>query len=438
MYDAYTDAAGRPTPDFINAGGGNIGGLNLAPGLYNWNSGVTIATDVTLTGSASDVWIFQISGTLDVSSGVHVNLSPGVLASNIFWQVTGQTTLGTGSTMNGNILDQTTIVLNTGAALNGRALAQAAVTLDSNAVINPDLLPPTTYNLTYTAGIGGTITAPASSPTTHNTGAVVTITAVAGAGYHFVNWTGDVSTVVSASTASTTLTMNGDYSITANFAPNSYTVTFNNNGGSGVTPTSESATFGQLVTAPTTAPTWAGHILTGWYTLASGGTLWNFGTTTMTAGNMTLYAQWNLAPTVISTVPANGAGGVAINSAITATFSIAMNSSTILAPGTFTLKQGSTLIGGTVSYAGVTATFHPTVSLAYGTTYTATISTAAQDLAGNALAVPYVWAFTTGSVSVGGQAYPINTTTILVSALILAVIVTLGARALVLRRRAIR
>jgi uncharacterized repeat protein (TIGR02543 family) len=314
MYDAYTDAAGRPTPDFINAGGGNIGGLNLAPGLYNWNSGVTIATDVTLTGSASDVWIFQISGTLDVSSGVHVNLSPGVLASNIFWQVTGQTTLGTGSTMNGNILDQTTIVLNTGAALNGRALAQAAVTLDSNAVINPDLLPPTTYNLTYTAGIGGTITAPASSPTTHNTGAVVTITAVAGAGYHFVNWTGDVSTVVSASTASTTLTMNGDYSITANFAPNSYTVTFNNNGGSGVTPTSESATFGQLVTAPTTAPTWAGHILTGWYTLASGGTLWNFGTTTMTAGNMTLYAQWNLAPTVISTVPANGAGGVAINS----------------------------------------------------------------------------------------------------------------------------
>jgi hypothetical protein len=76
----------------------------------------------------------------------------------------------------------------------------------------------TTYTLTYTAGSHGPITAPAMSPTTHNSGDIVTITAVPNAGYHFVNWTGDVSTVASTTSASTTITMNGNYAITANFA----------------------------------------------------------------------------------------------------------------------------------------------------------------------------------------------------------------------------
>jgi len=40
MQTAYTDAAGRTTPDFLNLGAGNISGLNLAPGLYKWGTGV--------------------------------------------------------------------------------------------------------------------------------------------------------------------------------------------------------------------------------------------------------------------------------------------------------------------------------------------------------------------------------------------------------------
>jgi hypothetical protein len=136
MQTAYIDAAGRAST-VTELGAGNIGGLTLVPGVYTWSTGVTIPTDVTLTGSGNDVWIFQIAQNLNVSSGVHVVLAGGAQAANIFWQVAGQTTLGTTAVMNGNILDQTAIVLNTGAILNGRALAQTAVTLDSSTVTAP-------------------------------------------------------------------------------------------------------------------------------------------------------------------------------------------------------------------------------------------------------------------------------------------------------------
>lgn len=134
MQTAYTDAAGRTLPDFTELGAGNIGGMTLAPGLYKWSSAVTIPTDVTLSGTGRDIWIFQIAQTLDISSGKKVILRNGAVAKNVFWQVAGQTTLGTTSTFNGIILGHTAVVMQTGARLNGRALAQTAVTLDANIV----------------------------------------------------------------------------------------------------------------------------------------------------------------------------------------------------------------------------------------------------------------------------------------------------------------
>src|SRR5207237_245172 len=68
-----------------------------------------------------------------------------------------------------------------------------------------------------------------------------------------------------------------------------------------------------------------------------------------------------------------------------------------ITPVTFTLKQGTTAVTGTVTYAGVTATFNPVSTLAPNTTYTATMTTGARDLAGNALAANFVWSFTTGA-----------------------------------------
>jgi len=105
-------------------------------------------------------------------------------------------------------------------------------------------------------------------------------------------------------------------------------------------------------------------------------------------------------PTVIATLPASGAMGVPTNQAITATFSEAMDSSTITANGTFTLAVagvGGAAVPGTAGYAGTTATFQPASALAANTEFTAKITTAAEDLSGNALAANFVWSFTTGA-----------------------------------------
>jgi hypothetical protein len=137
MITAYNDAAGRPSPDFLELGTGNVGGLTLSPGLYKWTSTVTMPTDLVISGSANDVWIFQISGDLTMSSGVNITLAGGAQAKNVFWQVAGAVTIGTTAHFEGVILSMTGITLQTGASINGRALAQTAVILDSNAVTAP-------------------------------------------------------------------------------------------------------------------------------------------------------------------------------------------------------------------------------------------------------------------------------------------------------------
>ncbi len=137
MLTAYTDAAGRATPDFLELATGNIGGKTLTPGLYKWTSTVTLPSDVTISGGANDVWIFQISGDLKVSSSVKITLIGGAQAKNIFWQVAGNVTIGTTAHFEGVILSMTGINLQTGASLNGRALAQTAVVLDGNSITQP-------------------------------------------------------------------------------------------------------------------------------------------------------------------------------------------------------------------------------------------------------------------------------------------------------------
>lgn len=137
MQQAYTDAAGRVTPDFKELGTGNIGGMTLIPGLYKWGTGVKIPTDVTLSGSPTDVWIFQIAGNLKVSNGIAVHLAGGAQAKNVFWQVAGLAVFGTTSHVEGIVLSKTMIAMQTGASINGRLYAQTAVTLQQNAVTQP-------------------------------------------------------------------------------------------------------------------------------------------------------------------------------------------------------------------------------------------------------------------------------------------------------------
>jgi hypothetical protein len=137
MITAYNDAAGRLHPDYLELSTGNIGGRTLVPGLYKWTSTVTIPSNVTISGGADDVWIFQTSGNLTMSSAVHIILDGGAQAKNIFWQIAGQATFGTSAHFEGIILSKTGITFQAGASINGRALAQTAVVLSQNAVIEP-------------------------------------------------------------------------------------------------------------------------------------------------------------------------------------------------------------------------------------------------------------------------------------------------------------
>ncbi|MDI5950143.1 Ig-like domain-containing protein [Flavobacterium yafengii] len=146
-----------------------------------------------------------------------------------------------------------------------------------------------------------------------------------------------------------------------------------------------------------TAPLATNTIYTGTITTGvknvQGTTIASSYTWTFTTGSVT-------APNVTATDPADNASGVALNKNITATFSMAMDPLTI-SNTTFTLKNGSAIITGTVSYLGTTATFNPDSDLLPGTTYTAAINTTAKNVAGVSLANDYVWNFSTNSAVVG-------------------------------------
>jgi uncharacterized protein (TIGR03437 family) len=360
MNTAYTSAAGRPTPDFINLGAGNVTGLNLVPGLYKWGTDVLIgAAGVTLTGGPNAVWIFQIAGDLTLANSAHIMLAGGASPNNIFWQVGASNfgaTLGTGSVMYGTILSSKQVIENTGATLVGRALAQTQVTLQSTSVTTPG---PLVGGIPVPLSPMVTSTVPANLSTNVPIGNQVSAT---------------FSEAMSASTLNTTTftLKNGATSISGSVAYIGVTAMF--------TPTIKLPANTLLTGTITTGaqdPTGA--------SLASN-YVWTF--TTGAGPNLT-------PPTVSSTVPASNALNVPVGNALSATFSEALNPLTVNTT-TFTLKQGVTTVTGTVNYSGVTATFTPSGNLAPNVPFTATITTGVQDLSGNAMAANYVWTFTTG------------------------------------------
>jgi hypothetical protein len=137
METAYNYAAARNPPDVSELLSGDIGNQSLTPGLYKWSSSVTIPLDLTLTGGANDIWIFQIAGNLSIAASKSIILAGGALPKNIYWQVAGQVSLGSSSHFEGIILAKTAVIFQTLASLNGRVYSQTMVTLDNNTITKP-------------------------------------------------------------------------------------------------------------------------------------------------------------------------------------------------------------------------------------------------------------------------------------------------------------
>lgn len=139
MQTAYTDAAGRTATSAgtTNLGAGTLTSQTLTPGVYEWGTPVTIPTDLTFNGSATDVWILKVAGTLDMAAAKNVILMGGAKSKNIFWQVSGAVTLGSTTHFEGIVMGQTSITFGNLASINGRLLAQTAVNLDASTVTQP-------------------------------------------------------------------------------------------------------------------------------------------------------------------------------------------------------------------------------------------------------------------------------------------------------------
>jgi hypothetical protein len=133
---AYNDAAGR-TPVTVAT---ELGGTSPVPGVYNSTDGTFVITGtLTLTGNATDVWIFQTATTLITAASSQIIMGGTAKEANVYWVVGSSATLGTATKFVGNILALTSITLNTGAEVRGRVLAcNGAVTLAHNIITKPD------------------------------------------------------------------------------------------------------------------------------------------------------------------------------------------------------------------------------------------------------------------------------------------------------------
>jgi len=136
MEAAYTDATGRPA-NYTELYSGDISGQTLTPGVYKWGTGVSIYSDVTLSGDAHDIFIFQIAKGITQASGTKIILTGGVQAKNIIWQAAETAAIGSDAHFEGIILCQKNISMAANSSINGRLLSQTAVTLIMNTVVSP-------------------------------------------------------------------------------------------------------------------------------------------------------------------------------------------------------------------------------------------------------------------------------------------------------------
>jgi O-glycosyl hydrolase len=248
---------------------------------------------------------------------------------------------------------------------------------------------PLSSNTTYTA----TITTGAQSSTGTALGANYTWT--------FTTVAGQAPTVTAFTPGNTATGVSVDTTVTATFseAMNASTITTSTftltaAGGTAVTGT---VTYSSATNTATFTPGAALSYDTAYTATVTTGAMASDGTALASSNSWTFTTSGPPAPTVTSVTPASNATGVAVTSTVTATFSEALNTSTVTG-STFTLVPlGGTSVAATFAFNGDTVTLTPSSPLAYNTQYTATLTTGITGSNGVALAQNYPWSFTTAT-----------------------------------------
>jgi hypothetical protein len=344
---------------------------NLLPGLVYTGTITTGANSLAgIPLAANYVWTFTTGVAPTVISTDPINLAPGVVLNKIV------------SATFSVPMDYLTITGTTFTLKQGANIIAGAVTYNGTvASFTPtsDLSPGVVYTGTITTGAKSLLGVPlaANYVWTFSTGGSPTVTAT-----DPINLATGVALnkIVTAnfSMVMDPLTING-INFTLTQGANVLTGTVSYNG------TTASFTPSNVLVA---GLVYTGTITTGAKSLAgiplSANYVWTF--TTIPAA----------APKIILTDPIDKSTGVAVNKTIGATFDMPMDRTTLVSPATtFTLMQGTTPVTGTVTYSSANVYFKPSSDLLFGTTYTATITTAATNVAGTPIARDSVWSFTT-------------------------------------------
>ena len=167
-----------------------------------------------------------------------------------------------------------------------------------------------TYTVTFDANDGNT-PSPASKSVTYGS-AYGTLATCTRTGYTFAGWYTSASGGTKVEATSTVSTAS-NHTLHAHWTANTYTVTFDGNGGDTPSQTSKSVTYGSAYGTLATC-TRTGYTFAGWYTSSSGGTKVEATSTVSTASNHTLYARWT--PNTY-TVTLNANGGSVVSGNIT-------------------------------------------------------------------------------------------------------------------------
>ncbi len=159
--------------------------------------------------------------------------------------------------------------------------------------------PTDTFTVTYDANGGSNTPTDSNSP--YNDGATVTVLGTGGmtrTGYTFSKWNTQADGSGTDYLPGATFTIRKNMILYAKWTINTYTVTFDSQGGSAVAPLTN-VSYGSTISAPAD-PTRTGYTFAGWYKDAACTNAWVFATDTVT-DNITLYAKWTINTYTLST-----------------------------------------------------------------------------------------------------------------------------------------